>query len=177
MEQRDIIPSGLLAGKLTDEERSEDQQSRELHCGLLRGRSAGDGGVRSVVIHVTMHEVYTCRHLQIHMIFKTTSLALYIEYKPTNLRALEPGKRLVHQSCNRFRTVCSWQIPINLKPFPSQQPANTPIAVSMTLHIKLCRSRKHRKCRCNCIPVVDSLQCQNFPLSINLLQPRNESSI
>lgn len=61
MEQCDMIPSGLLAGTLTDEERSDDQQSRELHCGLVRGRSAGVGGVRSVVIHVTMREVYTCR--------------------------------------------------------------------------------------------------------------------
>jgi hypothetical protein len=69
MEQRDMIPSGLLAGKLTDEERSEDQQSRELHCGLLRGRSAGGCGVRLVVLHVTRHEVYTCR-------FTTFSLAL-----------------------------------------------------------------------------------------------------
>jgi hypothetical protein len=61
LKQRDGDPSELFAGTLTDEERSDDQQSRELHCGLLRGRSAGAGGVRSVVIHVTMHEVYTWR--------------------------------------------------------------------------------------------------------------------
>lgn len=39
---------------LTDKEGSDDpQQSRKLHRGLFRGRSAGAGGVRSVVLHVT----------------------------------------------------------------------------------------------------------------------------
>ena len=44
---------GGTVGVLTDEEGSDDQQSRELHRGLFRGRSAGAGGVRSVVLHVT----------------------------------------------------------------------------------------------------------------------------
>ena len=52
---------------LTDEEGSDDQQSRKLHRGLFRGRSAGAGGVRLVVLHVTMHEVYT---LQMHIVYR-----------------------------------------------------------------------------------------------------------
>jgi hypothetical protein len=60
LEPCDMNAGEILAGTLTDEERSDDQQSRELHCGLHRGRSAGAGGVRLVSIHVTMHEVYTC---------------------------------------------------------------------------------------------------------------------
>lgn len=37
LEQRDLDLSELLSGTLTDEERSDDQQSRKLHWGLFRG--------------------------------------------------------------------------------------------------------------------------------------------
>ena len=47
---------------LTDKQGSDDQQSRELHRGLFRGRSAGAGGVRSVVLHVTMQYTLADAH-------------------------------------------------------------------------------------------------------------------
>lgn len=61
LEQCGLTLSKVMSEMLTDEEGSDDQQSRKLHRGLFRGRSAGAGGVRLVVLHVTMHEVYTCR--------------------------------------------------------------------------------------------------------------------
>lgn len=61
LEQCGLTLSKVLSEILTDKDGSDDQQSRELHHGLFRGRSAGAGGVRSVVLHVTVHQVYTCR--------------------------------------------------------------------------------------------------------------------
>lgn len=149
---------------LTDKQGSDDQQSRELHRGLFRGRSAGAGGVRSVVLHVTMHEVYTLADA--HCLGTKTFhlIDIGIHSRSTNLQRSQPSESFAHQARNRLWPVCSRQIPIHFKPFARYQPPDTSIAVSMICRIEGCRSWQHaREIRSHCIPVVYNLQCQHPP--------------